>query len=224
MKFIAAFFACLIGVAAAHAQGLSAGQYPILADDGGRIANFDLTPQMQATIKSLKGQVPVGNLNGDVTLLQFYDLNCPYCREAAADIDAIVRTDQSLRLVFVPYAVLSIQSVQGALIELGAAPMLSPAQNLDFHHKLYASRGTIDGPRALAAAKDVGLDPQKVAAAGNTEATLDLLRTTAKVGGDAGLAATPAYVIGGVAIVGHPGRKSLEKVIASMRQCKKVVC
>jgi protein-disulfide isomerase len=82
----------------------------------------------------------------------------------------------------------------------------------------------IDGPRVLAAAKEMGLDPQKVAASGNTEATLDLLRTTAKVGGDAGLAATPAYVIGGVAIVGHPGRKSLEKVIASMRQCKKVVC
>jgi protein-disulfide isomerase len=199
-------------------------QYPIVASDGGDIGNFDLSPEMLAKIGALAGQVPVGNPEGDVTVMQFYDLNCPFCREAAGDVDGLVRTDTKLKLILVPYPVLSVQSVQGALIELGAAKMLTPSQYLDFHRRLYANRGVIDGQKALATAKEMGLDPTKVAAIGNTQENLDILRASSTVGGEAKLMVTPAYVIGGVAMVGHPGRKSLEKIIAAMRTCKKVSC
>ena len=77
-------------------------KYPIKADDGDMIANFDLAPSLTARLEKLPGEVPVGNLRGDVTLYQFYDLNCPYCREAAADIDAWVKADYKLKLIFVP--------------------------------------------------------------------------------------------------------------------------
>lgn len=207
----------------AQAQNLPT-QYPIKADDGETVANFDLPADKLARIDALAGQVAVGNLDGDVTVMQFYDLNCPYCRAAAHDVDALIKADPRLKLIFVPYPVLSVQSVQGGLIELGVAKMLKPGQFLDFHRRLYASRGIIDGQRALAVAKDMGLDPAKVAAAGNTEANLNILRQSSTVGGDAGLMVTPAYVIGGVAIAGHPGLKPLEKVVAAMRKCGKVVC
>jgi protein-disulfide isomerase len=210
--------------ATAQAAQFGPAQYKIVSDDGDEITNFDLRPDLAQRLTALAGQVPVGNANGDVTLYQLYDLNCPFCREAAADVDAIVRADKKLKLVFVPYAVLSIQSVQGALIEIAVAKMLSADIFLDFHRRIYAQRGMIDGARALAAAKELGLDPLKVAAEGNTEATLNILRTTATFGTDANLVATPAYVIGNVVILGHPGRKALEKTIASMRQCRKVVC
>ena len=139
-------------------------------------------------------QAVVGNPDGDVTVMQFYDLNCPYCRAAAHDVDALLKADPKIKLIFVPYAVLSVQSVQGALIELGVANSLKGAQYLDFHRRLYDSRGLIDGQRALAVAKDMGLDPQKVAAAGNTEANLNLLRQNATVGGE--MAAVKRYVRG----------------------------
>ncbi len=217
-------FVLALGIAAAQAAQFGDAQHKIVSDYGDDIANFDLSPDLARRMDGLTGKVPVGNLQGDVTLYQFYDLNCPFCREAAADVDAIVRTDKKLKLVFVPYAVLSVQSVQVALVELGAAPMLSPDKFLEFHRRIYAQRGMLDGARTLAAAKEVGLDPQKVAAAGNTEATLNILRATATFGTDAKLVATPAYVIGNVVVLGHPGRKALEKAIASMRQCGKVVC
>ena len=91
---------CAFG-AAALAQ-MPPAKYPIKASDGATIANFDLGPALSARLDKLPGKVAVGNLNGDVTLLQFYDLNCPYCREAAADIDTLVRADKKLKLVFVP--------------------------------------------------------------------------------------------------------------------------
>ncbi len=216
---------CLaLATATVQAAQFGPAQYKIISDYGDEITNYDLRPELAQRLTALAGQVPVGNVQGDVTLYQLYDLNCPFCREAAADVDAIVRADKKLKLVFVPYAVLSIQSVQGALIEIAVAKMLNAEKFLDFHRRIYAQRGMIDGARALAAAKDLGLDPLKVAAEGNTEATLNVLRTTATFGTDAKLVATPAYVIGNVVVLGHPGRKALEKTIASMRQCRKVVC
>jgi len=110
------------------------------------------------------------------------------------------------------------------MVEIAAAKLLTPDQFLDFHRRIYANRGVIDGPKVLAVAKDMGLDPQKLAASANTQATLDILRDSATFGGDAGLAATPAYVIDGVAIVGHPGLKALQGVIRSVRACGKVAC
>ena len=89
---------------AAIAAQFGPAQFRIKADDGDPIANFNLNAEQAARIAALPGKVAVGNLTGDVTLLQFYDLNCPYCREAAADVDALVRADKKLKLVFVPYA------------------------------------------------------------------------------------------------------------------------
>ncbi len=217
-----AVFCSVAGAAAAAQFGPS--QYPIKADDGELISNFTLSPQLSARLAKLPGQVAVGNLQGDVTLLQFYDLNCPYCREAAADMDALVRADGKLKLIFVPYAVLSMQSVQGGMVEIAAAKLLTPEKYLEFHRRIYAGRGLIDGPRTLVAAQEVGLDPQALAKSANTESTLNVLRETANFGTAAKLAATPAYVIGGVAILGHPGLKPLQAAIRSIRFCGKVVC
>jgi protein-disulfide isomerase len=224
MRPAAVLLTLLVGIGAAAAAQFGTSQYPIKADDGEAIANFALSKEMSARLAKLPGQVAAGNLQGDVTLVQFYDLNCPYCREAAADVDALVRADGKLKLVFVPYAVLSVSSVQGALIEIGASKMLTPEKFLDFHRRIYAGRGNIDGARVLAAAQGEGLDPQALARASNTDATLNVLKDNANFGTAAGLVATPAYVIGGVAILGHPGLKPLQTVVAAMRACGKVVC
>jgi protein-disulfide isomerase len=208
----------------ASAQIAISAQHAIKDDDGAPMANFDLAAGLDERLAKLSGQVPVGNLQGDVTLLQFYDLNCPYCREAAADVDALVRSDPKLKLVLVPYAVLSVPSVQGALIEVGASKSMTPAQYLDFHKRIYSGRGLIDGPRVLAAAGEFGLDKQQLAAVSNTEATLNVLRENADFGTDAKLGVTPAYIVGGVVILGHPGLKPLQTVVKSMRTCGKVVC
>ncbi len=221
MSLVLAFAVCLATAATAQ---FGAAYLPIKAENGDPIANFALSPELSARLAKLPGQVAVGNLQGDVTLVQFYDLNCPYCRLAAADVDTLVRDDKKLKLVLVPYAVLSVQSVQGGLIEIGASKMLTSERFLEFHRLVYANRGTIDGARVLATAVGMGLDSKKLADLSNTQSTLDVLRASAEFGTDAGLAATPAYVIGGVAILGHPGLKPLQGLIQAMRRCGKAMC
>jgi protein-disulfide isomerase len=227
MKFLfrAAAIAVLCFVAApAFAQHPGTAEFQIRDSDGQLNTNFSLPPAFGMKLAALPAQMPVGAANGDVTVYQFYDLNCPYCREAAADVDTLVRADPKLKLVLVPYPVLSVASVQGALIEVGASKSMTPAQYLDFHKRVYAGRGLIDGPRVLVAAGEFGLDKEKLAAASNTEATLNVLRANADFGTEAKLGVTPAYIIGGVVILGHPGLKPLQTVIKAMRSCGKVVC
>ena len=207
----------------AQAQQFGPAQFPIKADDGDPISNHALSAGDMKQVAGLPGLVDVSG-KGDVTVYQFYDLNCPFCREAAADVDELIRTDPALRLVFVPYPVLSVQSVAGARVELALRQLGTPKQFLEFHRKIYTGRGTIDGDRALAVAQAMGFERQKIIDAANGQSVTATMTAHAKLGTALKLMATPAYVVAGVAILGHPGLEPLRKVVASVRRCKAVVC
>src|SRR5436189_6231633 len=96
--------------AAALAQQFGPAQFPIKADDGDLLSNHSVPAEQAAQIERLPGIIVVGNAKGNVTLAQFYDLNCPFCREAARDIDELMSSDRDLRMIFVPYPTLSMQS------------------------------------------------------------------------------------------------------------------
>jgi protein-disulfide isomerase len=207
----------------AEAQQFGPARFPIRDDDGDPISNHALSAGQMKQVAGLPGLVEVSG-KGDVTLYQFYDLNCPFCREAAADVDELIRTDQALRLVFVPYPVLSVQSVAGARVELALRELGTPKQFLEFHRKIYAGRGVIDGERALAVVQAMGFDRQKIIDAANALRVTETITAHARLGTAIKLMATPAYFVAGVAILGHPGLEPLRKVIASVRRCKAVVC
>jgi len=221
---IAAITAFVALSLAAQAQQFGPAQFAIKDEDGDPITNFSLTTEQMAQVARLPGSVTVGNPRGDVTLYQFYDLNCPFCREAAQDVDELIRSDAALRLVYVPYPVLSAQSVEGARVEHAMRELGTPQTFLQFHRNIYVGRGVIDGARALAAARELGFDQKRVIEVANTAAITEVLKVHAIVGNNLKLVATPAYVVQGVAILGHPGLESLRKVIAAIRACRKVGC
>jgi protein-disulfide isomerase len=208
----------------AHAQGGPA-RYPLKAEDGSPILNSKIKPDRVAGAEKLPGAVIAANPKGDVTLVEFYDLNCPFCRRASADVDALVKSDPGLRLVLVPFPVLGIPSILAGRVELAAAKSLTPEQFYQFHRALYAGRGTIDGQRALAVATgEFGLDAQKIVYAANDDAITETMKAHLRFADSFGLKATPSYLIHDVAIQGHPGHKTLQSVIRSVRKCGKAVC
>ena len=205
----------------AHAQlGV---EFPLKGADGTPIANHRLAPAVVTQAAKLPGTVVAGNPDGDVTLMQFYDLNCPFCRRAAQDIDELVKSDRNLKMVFVPYPILSAQSVEGGRVELALREM-SAQQFLEFRQRIYKTRGTIDGARSLAVVKEMGIDPVKVIELANLPWLTDILKAHAQLASAGKLFATPSYVVADVAIVGHPGLKTLREVVSSVRKCKAAVC
>ncbi len=107
--------------------------------------------------------VTLGNKDGDVTFVEFFDYNCGYCKRAMTDMMELMKADPKLKVVLKEFPVLSAGSVEAAQVGV-AVRMQDPTgkKYLDFHQKLLTGRGAADKARAMAVAKEVGLDMAKL--------------------------------------------------------------
>jgi len=168
--------------------------------------------------------VVVGNPNGDVNFVEFFDYNCGYCKHAMGDMLSLLKSDPKLRVTLMEFPVLGPGSVEAARVAV-AVRMQDPTgkKYLDFHQKLLGGRGQADKARALAAAKDAGLDMtqiEKDMVGPEVQATLE---RNLKVAEALGLNGTPSYVIGKDVVVGAIGLGGLTKKVAEAR-CGKETC
>ena len=150
----------------------------------------------QAIFNSPHGVV-LGNKDGDVTFVEFFDYNCGYCKRAMADMLDLLKTDPKLKVVLKEFPVLSEGSVEAAKVAV-AVRMQDPSgkKYLDFHQRLLGGRGPADKARAMAAAKDAGLDTARIEkdiASPEVRATIE---ENFKLAEAMGMNGTPSYVIG----------------------------
>src|SRR5690606_37349786 len=110
----------------------------------------------QQEIYDSEHQIVLGNPKGDVTLVEFFDYNCGYCKQALADTDALLKADPNLRLVLKEFPVLTQGSVDAARVAI-AVSLQAPDKYLDFHRKLLRSDGA-SGERAVEIARELDLD------------------------------------------------------------------
>jgi protein-disulfide isomerase len=168
--------------------------------------------------------VVLGNKDGDVTFVEFFDYNCGYCKRAMADMLDLMKTDSKLKVVLKEFPVLSEGSVEAAKVAV-AVRMQDPGgkKYLDFHQKLLGGRGVADKARAMAAAKDAGLDMarlEKDLASPEVKSTID---ENLKLAEAMGLNGTPSYVIGKQVVIGAIGLDGLREKIGVAR-CGKETC
>ena len=168
--------------------------------------------------------VIVGNRNGDVNFVEFFDYNCGYCKKAMVDMLELMKADPKLRVVLKEFPVLGPSSLEAAQVAI-AVRMQDPSgkKYLDFHQKMLNGRGQADKARAMAAAKDSGADMAKLEkdlASPEIRATLE---ENFKLAEDMGLNGTPSYVIGKQVVVGAVGVEGLSKKISEAR-CGKATC
>jgi len=107
---------------------------------------------------------------------------------------------------------------------LAVAKLGTAQQFYAFHRRAYAQRGTMDGVRALAIARDLGFDPRALTALADSDAITLTMTNLVSLGRALGLAATPSFIVGGIAILGYPGRESLQSIVDSFGACGKVTC
>lgn len=210
-------------LSAAHAQ-TGDGWYPLTGDDGKAVPNTRLPVELTGEIEHLPGVIWVGSSSAAVTLYEFYDYNCPYCRVAAKDLSRLVKKRPELRLGLINNAILSLGSVQSAKVELALLLLKGPAVAYEFHQRLFAMPGMNDGSRALKIAEDGGLARREIEAMADSEKVGGMLRQQARVAADLGLAATPSFVAGSAGVLGYPGPRSIDGIVASLDRCGEVIC
>jgi protein-disulfide isomerase len=155
-----------------------------------------------------------GNVNGTVTVVEFYDTRCPYCREIEPTIAQLLVRDHSVRLVYKDLPVLGPASVL-------AAHALLAAQQQNGYDKLRAALMhappdyTKDG--ILAIARKVGLNPDRLAHDMDDPAIANRLDANLALASALGIDGTPALVVGDVLVPGAIELSELEKDIATAR-------
>lgn len=180
--------------------------------------------QYSEAIFRSRHQATVGNLKGDVTLVEFFDYNCGFCKRALADKLELLKTDPKLRLVLKEFPVLGEGSVKAAQVAV-AARMQDPSgkKYFAFHQKLLGSRGQVDQARALAVAKEVGFDMARLERDMASEEVRNSLEEAFKLADAIGINGTPSYVVGTEVVIGAVGAAALRERINHAR-CGKTRC
>src|SRR6201994_563082 len=168
--------------------------------------------------------VTLGNKDGDVTFVEFFDYNCGYCKRAMSDMLDLMKNDPKLKVVLKEFPVLSEGSVEAAKFAV-AVRMQDPTgkKYLDFHQKLLGGRGVADKARAMAAAKDAGLDTGRIEKDLSSPEVKATIEENFKLAEDMGMNGTPSYVIGKQVVVGAVGLDGLKEKISTAR-CGKATC
>jgi protein-disulfide isomerase len=177
---------------------------------------------MRDAIFNDPGQVVLGNPDGDVTLVEFFDYNCGYCRAAVPDMATLLAEDPNLRIVLKEFPILSNESIDAARIAV-----LVGEADVDywaFHEALFTSRSQVDKQVALTAAEELGLSPVALELDMGTEGVSETIQTSYEIARALNITGTPTYIIGNEIIPGAIGLDELKTRIANMRECGETKC
>ena len=156
-----------------------------------------------------------GNPKGNVTIVEFFDYRCPYCKQVEPALEALLREDGQIRIVYKEFPILGKPSVLAAQVALAARQQGKYAA---FHSAMMAAKGQIDDASVWRVAANVGLDIAKAKAAiGSGEAEAIIKRNYA-LAEALDIRGTPAFVIGGEMVPGAIDIATLKEKIAAARK------
>jgi protein-disulfide isomerase len=171
-----------------------------------------------AVLFSSPHQVTLGNPHGDVTLVEFFDYSCGFCKRALSDMLTLMKDDPNLKIVLKELPILGPGSGEAARVAV-AVRMQDPEgqKYLAFHQELLGAPGPANKDRARAAEKDQGLDMARIEQDAASEEAGATLSEDMKLAGALGINGTPGYVVGDKVVLGAVGIAALKERIAAVR-------
>jgi len=158
--------------------------------------------------------------DADVTLVEFFDYHCGYCKQVLEPITTLLKEDKKLRVVFVDFPILSQDSAYAARAAI-ALNRLDKSKYLDMHQELMHFNGKFDEKAIKKVSEKIGVDFEKLKAEmGKTEVT-NLVTQNRELGQSIGITGTPAIIVGDVLLPGAVSIDEMRKVIAATREANK---
>jgi len=153
----------------------------------------------------------VGPKDAKVTVVEFFDYNCGYCKQVVNDVQRLTDEDKTVRVVFKDLPILSDTSETAARYALAANKQ---GKYMPYHVALLEHQGPITEDFLIATAKTVGLDADKLKKDANTQDVRDVLSKNVDLARTLGVRGTPFFVIGKQKVPGAVGYSRLKEIIA----------
>ena len=185
-------------------------------------ADAKAAEQSRRTIKTKQNELLAdpddlvqGNPKGDVTLVEFFDYRCPYCKQVEPSLDALIKDDPKLRIVYKEFPILGEASVYATHVALAAKRQ---GKYAEFHRVMMATKGDINDDVVLKVAASLGLDMTKIKSDMSAPANDKLIDKNYALADSLDIQGTPAIIIGDTMIPGATDIDSLRKDIAALRK------
>lgn len=156
-----------------------------------------------------------GNPDGDVTVVEFYDYNCGYCKKAVSDVTTLIEEDKNVKVVFVEMPILGRTSELAARWALAAE---AQGAFLPYHIALMQNRGPITEDTLEKIAKNNDLDVAAMRAYAGSDKVSAIIAEKAAKASAMGISGTPAFVIDGKLYGGYIGLDSMKQAVKEARE------
>lgn len=163
------------------------------------------------------GAPVAGNPDGDITVVEFFDYNCGYCKRGLSDIAKLIESDDRVRVVFKEFPILREDSEHAARVALAAGLQ---GKYWEVHRDLMSTRGVVNEAAGLKIAEKHGLDIEKLKADMKGPAVQGELDRVKQLANTLSINGTPHFLVGDRAIGGAPENlhEMLAKHVAELRK------
>ena len=160
----------------------------------------------------------LGNPAGDVTVVEFFDYNCGFCRRAHQDMKTLIESDPNVRFVLKEFPILGPDSQAAHTVAI-AFNRLKPDAYGTFHDRLMEAEGRVDEALAVSTAVELGVTEEALRAEMQSAEITASVEATYALADGLGITGTPSYVVGNEMISGALGADVLREKLAAAREC-----
>jgi protein-disulfide isomerase len=180
--------------------------------DAQRVAQLGVIQEARDEIFHSSADGIVGNPQGKVTIVEFYDYNCGYCKRAMEDMHALTKADPELRFVLKEFPVLGPDSQKASIVSM-AFHMIMPEKYGEFHEALLGGSGRATEDAAIKVALSLGADEATLRQKMKDPIIIETFTKTYELANKLSISGTPSYVVGNEVVFGALGQEVLAQKI-----------
>lgn len=158
-----------------------------------------------------------GNPDGDITVVEFMDYRCTYCRKAYAEVEELIASDGNIRFIVKEFPILGDDSTASSRFAVAVLQLHGPEAYKAAHDALIGLRGSPDAATLERLAGDLGLDAQAVIARMESDEVTAVIAANHALAQTLAISGTPTFVIGGTMLRGYVPLDGMRQIVAEAR-------
>ena len=160
--------------------------------------------------------IVIGNPAGDITIIEFFDYNCPYCKTAARDLQELIKSDENIKFIPREWPILNNNSVIAARAALAS---IAQGKYKEYHWRLM-KEGSLTEAKIFEIAKDLKIDISSLKKDMESEFVINHIAKSAALARRIGFSGTPLFIIEGKFFPGFVPLEELELIISDIRESR----
>lgn len=161
-----------------------------------------------------------GNPEGDITVVEFIDYRCGYCRKAWQEVDALVETDGNIRFVLKEFPILGEQSVLSSRFAIAVLQLHGNDAYKQAHDALLSLRADATPEALVRVAEELGLEPQPIMDRMQAPEVTKVIEDNHRLARTMEVSGTPTFVVGGTMVRGYVPLQAMQQIVAEQRKAK----